>query len=145
MQLHLLIIGVNTYRNPKYNLNYAVPDATAVQDLAQAKAGNIFTKVNVTTLFNDNATRPAILEAFAAIAQKSGPGDVFVFYYAGHGVMSSDARPEFFLAPHELTQLYGADDQLRAKAISSAELLAAGPGIPDPRATRASGPPSCPG
>ncbi len=125
LQLHLLVIGVNTYRNPKYNLNYAVPDATAVRDLVQKNAGAIFTKINVTTLFNEKATRPAILEAFAAIAQKSGPRDVFVFYYAGHGVMSSDAKPEFFLAPHELTQLYGDDDQLRAKAVSSAELLAA--------------------
>ncbi|ATC65776.1 hypothetical protein CMV30_18495 [Nibricoccus aquaticus] len=125
MQLHLLVIGVNTYRNPKYNLNYAVPDATAVRDLVQKNATGIFTKVNVTTFFNDKATRSAILESFTTIAQQSGPRDVFVFYFAGHGVMSSDAKPEFFLAPYELTQLYGADEQLRAKAISSAELLAA--------------------
>jgi WD40 repeat protein len=125
VQLHLLVIGVNTYRNPKYNLNYAVPDATAVRDLVQKNSGGIFSKVNVTTFFNEKATRSAILESFTTIAKQSGPRDVFVFYFAGHGVMSSDSKSEFFLAPHELTQLYGADDQLRVKAISSAELLTA--------------------
>jgi len=125
LQLHLLVVGLNKYRNPKYNLNYAEPDATAVRDLISKNAGDIFTKVTVTTLFNEQATRSAILESFAAIARQSGPRDVFVFYFAGHGVMSAESKPEFFLAPYELTQLYGADEQLHVKAISSAELLAA--------------------
>lgn len=124
VQLHLLVVGLNTYKNPKYNLNYAVPDATAVRAALERSATGIFSKINVTALYDDKATRAALVAAFAAIAQASGPRDVFVFYYAGHGVMSGDAKPEFFLAPHELTQLYGADEQLRAKAISSAELLA---------------------
>jgi WD40 repeat protein len=130
LQLHLLVVGINTYKNPKYNLNYAVPDATAVRDLVERASTGIFSKINVTTLFNEKATRAALTEAFASIAQAAGPRDVFVFYYAGHGVMSGDARPEFFLAPYELTQLYGADEQLRTKAISSAELLAFSQKIP---------------
>lgn len=125
LQLHLLVVGINTYKNPKYNLNYAVPDANAIRALIEKSAAGIFTRVNVTTLLDDKATRAALLESFASIARASGPRDVFVFYYAGHGVMSGEAKPEFFLAPHEITQLYGDDSQLRAKAVSSAELLAA--------------------
>jgi WD40 repeat protein len=124
LQLHLLIVGINTYRNPKYNLNYAVPDADAVKTAIQQSSGSIFSKVNVTTLFNETATRTAVLEAFKAIASASGPKDVFVFYYAGHGVMTSEPKPEFFLVPHEVTQLYGADETLREKAVSSADILA---------------------
>jgi uncharacterized caspase-like protein len=37
--------------------------------------------------------------------------------------MTSDAKPEFFLVPHDVLQLYGADDALRQKGLSSAELL----------------------
>jgi WD40 repeat protein len=123
LQLHLVIVGINTYRNPKYNLNYAVPDASAVQEILQKSSGAIFSKVNVVTLFNEKATRSAVQDAFKAAAAASGPKDVFVFYYAGHGVMTTQGKPEFFLVPHEVTQLYGADDAMREKALSSTELL----------------------
>jgi WD40 repeat protein len=123
LQLHLLVIGINKYRNPKYSLNYAVPDASAVKAAIESRSTTIFTKVNVTTLFDAEATKAAMVAALEDIAKRAGPRDVFVFYYAGHGVMSSEPKPEFFLAPHELTQLYGADDLLRTKALSSGELL----------------------
>ncbi|ATC65778.1 hypothetical protein CMV30_18505 [Nibricoccus aquaticus] len=123
LQLHLLIVGVNTYKNPKYNLNYAVADATAVKDKIEAQTKTIFTGVNVKFILNDQAQKSAITDAFKELTAKAGPRDVFVFYYAGHGVMTSDAKPEFYLVPHDVTQLYGADDALRQKGISSAELL----------------------
>jgi WD40 repeat protein len=124
LQLHLLIVGINTYRNPKYNLNYAVPDATAVRAALEQTSGKIFSKVNVTTLLNEKATRASLQEAFKGVASASDAKDVFVFYYAGHGVMTAEPKPEFFLVPYEVTQLYGADETLREKALSSAELLA---------------------
>lgn len=123
LQLHVLVVGIDAYKNPKYTLNYAVADATAVKDAIEKNAGAIFSKVNVTALFDENVTRAKIVEAFDTIARESGPRDAFVFFYAGHGVKSSDAKPEFFIVPYDLTQLYGADDQLRTKAISSSELL----------------------
>jgi WD40 repeat protein len=123
LQLHLLVVGVNTYKNPKYNLNYAVADATAVKDRIEAQTKSIFTAVNVSFILNERAQKDAITEAFKTISTKAGPRDVFVFYYAGHGVMTADATPEFFLVPHDVTQLYGADDALRQKGLSSAELM----------------------
>ena len=30
--LHLIVVGVNTYKNPKYNLNYALADATSFSE-----------------------------------------------------------------------------------------------------------------
>ncbi len=122
LQLHLLIVGVNTYKNPKYNLNYAVADATAVKEKIEAQTKTIFTGVNVKFILNDQALKSSIASAFTELSTKASPRDVFVFYYAGHGVMTSDAKPEFFLVPHDVTQLYGADDALRQKGLSSAEL-----------------------
>lgn len=122
IQLHLLVVGVNSYQNSKYNLNYAVADATAVRDQIEQQTKSIFTAANVTFILDEKASKAAILEAFRTISAKAGPRDVFVFYYAGHGVMSTDAHPEFFLVPHDVVQLYGADDALRQKGISSTEL-----------------------
>lgn len=130
LQLHVLVVGINAYKNPKYSLNYAVADATAIKEAVEKNAAGIFSKVNVTTLFNENVTRAKLVETFNMIAQQSGPRDAFLFFYAGHGVMSSDAKPEFFIVPYDLTQLYGADDQLHAKAISSSELLVFSQKIP---------------
>jgi hypothetical protein len=122
LQLHLLIVGVNVYKNPKYNLNYAVADATAVKEKIEAQTKSMFTAVNVKFILNNQALKSSIGEAFRELSAKAGPRDVLIFYYAGHGVMTSDAKPEFFLVPHDVTQLYGADDALRQKGVSSAEL-----------------------
>lgn len=123
LQLHLLVVGVNAYKNPKYNLNYAVADATAFKQRVEAQTKSIFTAVNVRFIVNDEVRKESIVDAFKAMATKAGPRDVFVFYFAGHGVMTADAKPEFFLVPHDVTQLYGADDALRQRGLASAELF----------------------
>jgi WD40 repeat protein len=123
LRLHLLVIGVNVYQNPKYNLNYAVADATAVKTQIEKQTRSIFTGINARFILNSEANKSSIVSAFKSMSESAGPRDVFVFYYAGHGVMTSEAKPEFFLVPHDVTQLYGADDTLRQKGLSSAELL----------------------
>ena len=54
------------------------------------------------------------------ITKNIGPEDVFIFYYAGHGVMSLD---EFYLVMNNVTNLYGDDEMLKQKAVSAHELL----------------------
>lgn len=122
LQLHLVVVGVNKYRNPRFNLNYAVADATAVRDRVQQRATGIFSKINTHTLFDAEVTKAKIVETLRGVATQAGPRDVFLFYYAGHGVMSGEAQPKFYLVPHDVTQMYGADDKLAGTALSSAEL-----------------------
>src|SRR5690606_28955377 len=103
-------------------LNYAVADATAVREQIQRQAAGIFSKINTYVLFDDQALKPAIVAAFQEVAAKAGPRDAFIFYYAGHGVMSAAPNSLFYLVPHDVTQMYGADDRLASAAISSVEL-----------------------
>lgn len=128
INLHIILVGIDEYTNPKYNLNYAVADATAVSDLLQSKSESIYSNVYTYSLTNQDANRENILNVIDEVKTKSGPRDTFIFYYAGHGVVSEDAT--FYLVPTDVTQLYGADDALAANGIASETLFAASRDIP---------------
>lgn len=118
--LHLLVVGVNTYKNPKYTLNYATADATAFKESMENGSKDIFAKADVTFLSDAEASKDKIVAALEKIKQTAAPQDMFVFYYAGHGVIN-DAK-EFFLVPYDVLQLYGNDDALAQKGISAEQL-----------------------
>ncbi len=130
IQAYLLVVGINEYQNPKYNLNYAVADAGGFQEQIQNGLSGITTKVHPYFLSNHDATRDKILEKIVEIADLANPQDIFIFYYAGHGVMSQGASSEFYLVPTDVTQLYGKDGSLEQKGISASELKRFAAGIP---------------
>ncbi|OAD90849.1 hypothetical protein A7A78_13590 [Aequorivita soesokkakensis] len=122
IQLHLMVVGIDNYKNPKYNLNYAVADANGFKDAVDSGMKTITSNVNNYYIKNDEANKDKILQTFKEIASKANPQDVFIFYYAGHGMMTSDENKTFYLVPHDVTQIYGADESIAQKGIS-AELL----------------------
>jgi WD40 repeat protein len=126
--LHLLTIGINNYKNPRYNLNYAEADATGVGEAINTGLNGIVGQTKAYHLRNEDATRDGILQTINQISTSAGPEDVFVFYYAGHGVMSEGANKDFYLIPWNVTQLYGNDQGLAKHGISAQEMkqLAAG-------------------
>ena len=81
-ELRGLTIGIDNYPalGPAAKLEGAVADA---QDIAQAlrAAGSR----DVTVLTDQAATRAAIMETWQKLVDRSRPGDVIVFSYAGHG------------------------------------------------------------
>lgn len=117
-RLHLVVIGINAYKNPKYNLNYAQADATAFKAALEAGARDIFRTINTYFIADHLATKDGIQNALDQVKQNAGPDDLLVFYYAGHGVL--DDKKEFYLVPHDVTQLYGNDHQLSNRAVSTA-------------------------
>jgi WD40 repeat protein len=123
-RLFVLTIGINEYRNPKYNLNYAVADAASFETALITGSRKLFDQPVVKSIRNTKATKAGILAAFQEIQQQAKEQDLFVFYYAGHGVMSDGKQNEaqFYLVPHDITQLYGKDEMLQEKGISAAEL-----------------------
>ncbi|MDQ8186866.1 caspase family protein [Pelagicoccus sp. SDUM812002] len=120
-ELHLFAVGVNQYRNPEYNLNFAEADATGVLQKIQAANANLFAKINVHHLESPAATHDGILAAFAQIRANALPHDAFIFYFAGHGVMSREDA-QFYLIPHDVTRIYGASQSLTQNGISANQL-----------------------
>ena len=123
--LYLLSVGINMYKNPKYNLNYAVADATSFADAVGISSNGIFKNTFVTKIFDKDATKQQIISTFKEIKTKIKPQDVFIFYYAGHGVMNegtAEISKDFHLVFHEVIQMYGKDEMLAEKGMSAAEL-----------------------
>ena len=125
--LHLLVIGVNSYANPEYDLKYAVADARtfgAEVEGRQRKLGR-YQQIEVTSLLDQDATKANVLyalgrlagvrDAETALVMPSGlapelrkvlagikavePEDAVVLYYAGHGTAQGQ---RFYLIPHDL-------------------------------------------
>lgn len=129
--LYLFTVGVNEYRNPKYNLNFAVADASGFEGEIKKTSSGLFDNIVVTSLRNSKVTKANVVASFKEVQAKAKEQDMFIFYYAGHGVMSetNKAESQFFLVPHDITQLYGRDDVLSDKGISAAELKELSKGI----------------
>ncbi|MBV1923852.1 MAG: caspase family protein, partial [Flavobacteriaceae bacterium] len=130
IQAHLLIVGIDEYLNPKYNLNYAVADASGFQESLQKGLQEITSKTHVYFIKDKEAVRETIFKKFQEIAEVANPQDIFIFYYAGHGVMSLDEEEEFYIVPTDVTQLYGDSGGLKQKGISANELKQIAAGIP---------------
>ncbi|MBP7053443.1 MAG: caspase family protein [Phycisphaerae bacterium] len=82
MKRFALLIGINGYRplSGLMPLKYAEADAAALADLLSEQCG-----FETTTLLGQQATRDAIEESLFS----AGQGDIFLFFFAGHGQMLS--------------------------------------------------------
>lgn len=120
--LNMLVIGIDKYKNESYNLNYAVSDATAFKNEIEKGSKEIFNQVNISFIKDEAVSREKILEELNKIKANASQEDVFVFYYAGHGVMSMEDQSQFYIIPYDVTTLYGDNEILQNRAISANEL-----------------------
>jgi len=120
--LWLFVIGINEYKNTKYNLNYAVADALGFKQKVEQGSNTIFNSIKTVYLTNADATKSGIFLELNKIREQSKQEDIFIFYYAGHGVMSEEQIPQFYIIPHDVTKLYGNDEVLKRNGISANEL-----------------------
>jgi len=124
--IFILSLGINEYENPKYNLNFAKNDAQSFIKSLSKSSAQIFDHVYEYSLYSKNVTKENVLEKIEEIKKTIGPEDVFVFFYAGHGIMSekrSNAEGDFFLVMSDITNLYGDYEMLKNKGFSADELL----------------------
>lgn len=96
-RLHVLSIGINKYSDPKLTLGYSVPDAKSIAERLQSAGKGIFSSVDVTSLYDDQATRAKILGALKSL-NGVDENDVVVVYMAGHGLVVGD---DWIFLPHE--------------------------------------------
>jgi len=119
VSLYVFVVGINKYKNPALNLNYAVHDARAIASFFRGRGG-LFKNVNVIEIYDEEATKANILTKLKDL-EMSNPQDVVVIYLAGHGENVSDI---WYFIPHELTYPER-EEYVRSQGISSADLAAA--------------------
>jgi hypothetical protein len=117
ISLYLFASGINTYKNPALNLNFAEPDARALVGFFKGAGGGLFKHVYVTDYYNDQATKTAITGELTQL-ESTNPQDVVVLYLAGHG---EDADGKWYFIPYELTYPEREED-VKAGGLSSDEL-----------------------
>jgi WD40 repeat protein len=105
---YVLAVGLNSYANKDFDLKYAVADAGSfgTEWKAQQEKLGTFAKTEVTSLTDDQATKPNILKALGELAAKVAPEDAVVIYFAGHGTAQAN---RFYLIPHDLGYAGGRD------------------------------------
>lgn len=92
--LYALVIGINEYKNPKLQLNYAVADAGLFADTVQRSASGLFEKVTIKRFTTkEETTNENIIKELKAM-RSLNPDDLFVFYVASHGTVDDG---EYFM------------------------------------------------
>lgn len=125
VNLYILSVGINTYKNSSYNLSYASKDAQEFSKAISKGGVSLFNQIKTYSLKDNKATKAEIQAVFEELIKNVGPEDVFVFYYAGHGVMSVPAESslaDFYIMTHNVTSFYG-EEILKQEGISATELL----------------------
>jgi WD40 repeat protein len=115
--LHLIVVGINAYQNKTMSLNYALADATAFKDEVEKDAKSMISNIKTYFVTDTEADKKGIENAFSSVKQHAKPEDVFVFYYAGHGVIGKDN--EFYLVPTDVSDLKNVQTELEQKGIAS--------------------------
>ena len=82
MTTFALLVAINEYAPPIRSLYGCHNDVANLEEYLRARTDG---DVDVHTMLDDQATRPAVVKAFREHLGKAGPGDVAVFAYSGHG------------------------------------------------------------
>jgi uncharacterized caspase-like protein len=85
VRLHALLVGIDHYQDDRIsNLRFAVADARRFHDTAVAALHP--SEISTCSLYDEAATRPAILKAIGTgLAARAEPEDIVLIHFAGHG------------------------------------------------------------
>ena len=117
--LYRICIGINEYDQPGLRLTAAAKDAQDLHSaLAQYCVGpeNHFGAIQGPIFLNAQATRAAVIAAFEKVRKDAKPGDLVVFFFAGHGVKQDN---EYYL----LTKEADPSKSLKDTSLSGADLV----------------------
>ena len=116
-ELHALIIGIDTFKNPKLQLKYAASDANLFAETIKTQTKEIFSQIVVHILDTKENTSKKMITQKLKELQGLNPDDFFVFYVASHGTVDDG---EYFL----ITSNVGSTStrKLKADAIMQVDL-----------------------
>lgn len=116
-RLHILVVGIDRYRDKSLWLNFAVADARELAKQIQKQSSTIFEKIWVAEIYDAQATHQSIKRTFEKISKTAKSSDVFIFYMAGHGI-TLDGRYHFLPVDFR----YHNEDAIRERAINQDHL-----------------------
>jgi WD40 repeat protein len=118
--LHAVVVGIQEFKNPNFNLAYPVKDAQLFADTLSKYSGKLFQNIDIKLLITPaDTTRDSLIKVLKDIQGEVEPDDLFVFYVASHGV-ADDA--EFYLITSNVGSV--STEHLKADAVSKEELTA---------------------
>lgn len=97
VNLHILAIGIDKYRDGDLHLNYSKADAREFTKSIQRASKPLFENIYTYSLSDDEVTKSKLLEMFESIGAKTTREDVFIFYMAGHGITDEKSGAYFYL------------------------------------------------
>jgi hypothetical protein len=93
-----VIIGIDKYENPAYNLEYAAEDAKAVEQTLRAS----FRFDQIIALYDKSARRDDIEKVLLGDLRQSGPNDAVLVFFAGHGYTEKTRGGELgYIVPYD--------------------------------------------
>lgn len=98
--LHVLVVGVSAYRNPKFNLKYAARDAATFADLWGQKGAGLYGTVAVTRLMDAQATAAGVRAALFKLLETVTERDSVAVFLSGHGLQTEAGN--YYFATHEI-------------------------------------------
>ena len=103
-RVYVLIAGIDRYQDKSAKLNYAVKDAKDIHRRISGQLATLFKKDQIHTMIltNEQVTRDKLLSTLDRLAKDIRPGDYFILFTAGHGVL---VQNQYYL----LTQDYRGD------------------------------------
>ncbi|WP_420411485.1 caspase family protein [Roseibium sp.] len=94
LEKRLVSVGINDYRDNRISdLTGCVPDATNFSRKLNSDFGFSFDRDHFRFLTDDAATKANIISQLSWLVAETGPHDVGVFYYSGHGSQVPDQNP----------------------------------------------------
>jgi WD40 repeat protein len=114
--LHLVVVGINRYKNAALNLTYAETDARGILGFFQsADVKKLFKNVYVYSLISEQATGHRVKGLFDEVRRKAQPQDTLLICLAGHG---DTVGEEWYFIPHDVVSPESEQD-LRKGGISN--------------------------
>ncbi len=103
---YALLVGINEYPEPRHRLDGCVNDVTRMEEFLRARLDTTtgFLLESPVKLLNEQATRPAVIEAFRGTLGRARQGDVALFYYSGHGSQERAPKEFWHLEPDRLDE-----------------------------------------
>jgi hypothetical protein len=94
--LHAVVVGIQEFKNPKYNLKYPVSDARLFANTLEKYSAPLFQgKPDIKLLITPaETTRDSLMQTLKGMQAVVAADDLFVFYVASHGLADDG---EYFL------------------------------------------------